>query len=190
MDEDEGSRASLILTLRSAGHTARGFISPADFLERLKDGQGGCVVLDLGRHAHAGLPTVNLLSSRHPRLSIIVLCGRASVQAAVAIMKAGAADFIEKPAEEGLILQSVRRHMDALSRADRQKAHRQEVEARLASLSERERQVLHALVEGGSNRQIADELLLSRRTIENHRASILSKMQASGLAELIRMVVS
>ena len=120
---------------------------------------------------------------------VIVMTGHADVALAVEAMKAGAVDFIEKPFDDDVLLASIR---SALARADRARTRDAEgdaVRARLAALSERERQVLEGLVAGKANKVIGLDLGISPRTVEIYRANVMSKMQAGSLSELVRMAL-
>jgi two-component system response regulator FixJ len=120
---------------------------------------------------------------------VIVMTGHADVPLAVEAMKAGAIDFIEKPFDDDLLLGAVRSALERQERNAHQDAQSVEVQSRVQSLSERERQVLDGLVAGKANKVIAYDLGISPRTVEIYRANVMSKMQAGSLSELVRMAL-
>jgi two-component system response regulator FixJ len=123
-------------------------------------------------------------------IPVIVMTGHGDIQLAVEAMKAGALDFLEKPFDDERVLAAVRSAIE-IRRADSQRSGlRHEIEARLESLSQRERQVLDGLVAGRPNKTIAHDLGISPRTVEVYRANVMTKMQAGSLSELVRMVLS
>ena len=148
--------------------------------------QGGCLVTDMRMPGMTGLELLHELRARAASLPAIVITGHGDVPLAVEAMKAGATDFIEKPFEEESILHAVKR---ALERSSDDNAEGAAVTAKLATLSERERQVLDGLISGHPNKTIAHELGISPRTVEVYRANLMAKMQAKSLSELIRMAI-
>jgi two-component system response regulator FixJ len=139
-----------------------------------------------------GLSGIDLLRRvRELRLDVpvIVITGHGDVPLAVEAMKIGAADFLEKPFDDEVLLASVRSALDRLDVDHRRQVERSEVEGRLAMLSNRERDVLEGLVSGKANKQIAYDLGISPRTIEVYRANLMAKMQAASLSDLVRMAL-
>ncbi len=117
------------------------------------------------------------------------MTGHGDVPLAVEAMKIGAADFIEKPFDDEVLLQAVRSACNRQGTDDKRRAERAEIESRLAALSNREREVLQGLVRGLANKQIAFDLGISPRTVEIYRANLMTKMQASSLSDLVRMAL-
>ena len=187
VDDDEAVRQSLAFMLSAAGLPVRLYESATVFLDALKNVQPGCLITDIRMPDMTGIELLHALRSKACRLPAIVITGHGDVPLAVEAMKAGAIDFIEKPFDEEAILHAVR---TALERGGSQESGAgPAVAAKLASLSERERQVLEGLVAGHPNKTIAYDLGISPRTVEVYRANLMTKMQAKSLSELIRMTI-
>ena len=189
IDDDEAMRDSLSFMLEAANYKCITYDSAIAFLEALHGLAPGCVVTDIRMPEMSGLELVRGLRERSLSLPIIVITGHADVPLAVEAMKAGVADFIEKPFDDEVFLKAIRQAM--AQEADQQAARdaRSEVLAKIESLSGRERDVLDGLVAGRSNKVIAFDLGISPRTIEIYRANLMTKMGASGLSDLIRMTL-
>lgn len=186
VDDDEAVRQSLAFLLSSAGLTVRVYGSATAFLEDAPRARG-CLVTDLRMPDINGVELLRRLSRLRRRLPAVVITGHGDVPMAVEAMKAGALDFIEKPFDDETLLAAIRNalaHLDNGAQADGVAAS-----ARLASLSEREHQVLDGLVAGLPNKTIAYDLGISPRTVEVYRANVMSKMQAKSLSELVRMAL-
>jgi two-component system response regulator FixJ len=190
VDDDEAVRQSLAFLLSTAGIPVRVYDSATSFLDSLGSLQAGCLITDVRMPDLTGIELLQRLRAKSISLPVIVITGHGDIPLAVEAMKSGAIDFIEKPFAEEAILRAVRL---AEERADRQ-GNRSEDETalagRLASLSERERQVLDGLVAGNANKTIAYDLGISPRTVEVYRANLMTKMQAKSLSELIRMALT
>ena len=187
VDDDEAVRQSLAFMLSAAGLPVRLYESATVFLAGLAGVQNGCLITDIRMPDMTGIELLHELKSRACSLPAIVITGHGDVPLAVEAMKAGAIDFIEKPFDEEAILHAVR---TALERSGSQeRGAGPAVAAKLASLSERERQVLEGLVAGHPNKTIAYDLGISPRTVEVYRANLMTKMQAKSLSELIRMTI-
>ena len=138
----------------------------------------------------SGLELQELLATRHAQLPVIIITGHGDVPMAVRAMKAGAVDFIEKPFNDESLLDAIR-HALAVAVEQRSVHSRQaEVATRLALLTPREHEVMEMVAEGKSNKEIANALGVSAKTVEAHRARVMEKMQAHSLAELVRMVLT
>mgnify|MGYP001826394233 CR=1 FL=1 len=187
VDDDEAVRQSLAFMLGSAGLPIRLYESAKEFLEALDPSLCGCLVTDVRMPEMTGIELLNRIKNRMPLLPAIVITGHGDIPLAVEAMKAGAVDFIEKPFDEELLLKAVEAALDkAGGESDGQLP---EVLSRLATLSERERQVLEGLVAGQANKVIAAAHRISPRTVEVYRANVMTKMQAKSLPELVRMAV-
>ena len=189
IDDDAGVRQSLAFSLSTAGLAVRVYESAVAFLKALPHVQDGCIVTDIRMPEVDGLELQRKLKALKNTMPVIVITGHGDVALAVEAMKAGAIDFIEKPFDDEGLLATIR---SALARheGDRERGSRAaEVRARLALLSERERQVLHGLVAGKPNKVIAYDLGISARTVEIYRANVMTKMQADSLSSLVRMVL-
>jgi two-component system response regulator FixJ len=137
----------------------------------------------------SGIELLRRLGEMRIRLPVIVITGHGDVPLAVEAMKNGAIDFLEKPFEDELLLASVRSALNRSQENAARDAERAEVEARLATLTNREREVLEGLVAGKPNKVIAFDLAISPRTVEIYRANVMTKMEAASLSELVRMTL-
>ena len=187
VDDDEAVRQSLAFLLGSAGLTVRLYDLASAFLAGLSAVKNGCLVTDVRMPDMTGIELLQQLRSKACKLPAIVITGHGDVPLAVEAMKAGAVDFIEKPFDEAAILNAVQSALDRGSNAEGGDAT--VVAGKLATLSERERQVLEGLVAGHSNKTIAHDLGISPRTVEVYRANLMTKMGARSLSELIRMAI-
>ncbi len=191
VDDDDAVRESLSFLCLTAGLTAQAFATPLAFLAVAGALKTGCIVTDVRMPEMDGLTLVRTLRERGVDLPMVVMTGHGDVPMAVAAMKAGAVDFLEKPFDDEVFLSTVR---DALSRdatdAGPKPGETSELDAKLALLSERERQVLERLVEGDANKMIAYHLGISPRTVEIYRAKVMAKMEAATFADLMRMVIA
>jgi len=190
VDDDEAALDSLVLLLRSEGLNPRGFSSAEAFLAALTPEARGCVISDVRMPGMDGVDLLRTLKSIGCLLPVIVITGHADVTVAVQAMKAGAADFVEKPFESELILRLVRGCLEENDEAVDANARLVRVRRRLESLTARERQVLEHIIAGASNKQIAASLAISPRTVEIYRANVMSKMRADSLSELVRMTLA
>ena len=187
VDDDDAVRASISRFLTASGLHVRSFASAQELLADRDLDRPGCLLLDLKIPGIDGLElqeALNESASAHP---IVFLTGHGSVGESVAAMKAGATDFLEKPAEPSELLATVKR---AISLDARQRQEAQEIAAlirRLDRLTPRERQVFERVVAGRLNKQIAFELGVSEKTVKVHRGRVMDKMQVQSLAELARL---
>jgi two-component system, LuxR family, response regulator FixJ len=186
VDDDDAVRQSLAFLLSSAGLPVRLYESASAFLAGLSAPQSGCLITDVRMPGMSGLELLKAMREKSFFMPAIVITGHGDVPLAVEAMKAGAIDFIEKPFEEEALLTAVKR---ALERGSDEDADGTLLAAKLATLSERERQVLEGLVAGHPNKTIARTLGISPRTVEVYRANLMAKMQAKSLSELIRMAI-
>jgi two-component system response regulator FixJ len=189
IDDDEAVRQALAFQLGSAGIEVRTYESAVAFLELAPAVHTGCIITDVRMPELSGIDLLRRLREfKHP-VPVIVITAHGDIPLAVEAMRLGAVDFLEKPFEDEVLLKSVRSALDRGDRDQRRQAERSNIETRLAGLSNRERDVLKGLVAGHANKQIAYDLGISPRTIENYRANLMIKMQAGSLSDLVRMAL-
>lgn len=191
IDDDDAVRDSLALLLTSVGLPSQQYASAAEFLEStLDDNIPGCLILDVRMPGMSGLQLFKELHRRGLSWPVIFMTGHGDVPMAVQAMREGAFDFVQKPFRESELLDRVQQAI-AQDRNDRtQDSELAAVQQRLAELTGRERDVLDRIVAGQANKVIAIELDISQRTVEQHRARVMRKMNARSLAHLIRMVIN
>ena len=189
IDDDEAVRHSLAFLFASSGFPVRIYDSAVAFLDALTALQPGCVLTDVRMPGMSGLDLQRELIARRITLPVIVMTGHGDVALAVEAMKAGAVDFIEKPFSDDTILNAIRAAFDRHTRDMMQNGEAAAAASRLETLTPREREVLDGLVAGLPNKTIAYDLDISPRTVEVHRANLMTKMAAASLPELVRMVL-
>jgi two-component system response regulator FixJ len=189
IDDDEAVRDSLAFLLRAAEFNVVTYPSATHFLESLTRDIDGCVITDVRMPDMSGLELLRRLRGLSCMIPVVVMTGHGDIQLAVEAMKAGAVDFLEKQFDDERVLAAMRSALDARRAQSERTGRRKEVEERLDSLSQRERQVLDGLVAGSPNKTIAHDLGISPRTVEVYRANVMTKMQAGSLSELVRMVL-
>jgi two-component system response regulator FixJ len=189
VDDDRAVRESIRMLLESAGYRVRDYASAKIFLQCESSG-GDCLIADIRMPEMDGLELQEKISRSERSLPIIIMTGHGDAPLAVRAMKAGAIDFIEKPFDDEILLESIE---IALRFGRRTKGKLAEVEiaqSLIALLTPREREVLDQLVAGQSNKAAAHELGISSRTAENHRASIMVKMSARSVSDLVRIALA
>jgi FixJ family two-component response regulator len=190
IDDDASIRELLGWLMARNAIPCEAFPDARSFLKSYRADAPGCLILDLRMPGMSGLDLQAMLKAQGAHLPVIFLSGRADVAAAVQAVKGGAFDFIEKPFDYKRIVALVRECLarDAQSREER--AVRREITARLAQLTARERDVLERVVAGKLNRVIAEELAISIKTVEAHRAHIMDKLGVDSVARLVQAVSS
>ncbi|WP_025130111.1 response regulator transcription factor [Pseudomonas sp. PH1b] len=190
VDDDPGMLDSTVWLLESVGLKAMPFTSGREFLEQVDPRLDACVLLDVRMPGMGGLNVQEELRQRDIQLPVIFVSGHADVPIVVRAFKAGAQDFIEKPYNEQLLLDSVQQALSRAGRQQSQSAGQAQVTARLASLTPRERDVLLPLVQGYANREIAQQLGVSIKTIDLYRSRVMKRMQAEHLPQLVGMAIA
>jgi two-component system response regulator FixJ len=190
IDDDAPVRQALAFMLTSSGFAVRAYPSASAFLETLERLQPGCIVTDIRMPGISGIELQRQLQAREIQLPVIVMTGHGDIALAVEAMKAGAVDFIEKPFSDEVLIAAIRIAFDRYAQALNRHQEAAAIGARLQTLSKREAEILEGLVTGLPNKTIAYDLKISARTVEVHRANIMTKMQAGSLAELVRMIFS
>ncbi len=190
VDDNPAILKSIGLLIQSVQMNAVTCTTAREFLEVYDPDRPGCLVLDVRMPDMSGLELQEILNARGMEIPIVIVTGHADVPVAVRAVKNGAVDFIEKPFSDQVMLDAIHQAL----RLDQEKRHHREeanrVRTLLASLSDRETQVLNRVVAGKSNKVIAAEMNLSPKTIEYHRAHMMRKMEVLSVAELVRRVIS
>jgi two-component system response regulator FixJ len=185
VDDDEDFRNSMQWLLESANHNVVTFPSARDFLDGF-DGEIGCMLLDVRMPEINGLALQQIMQERNIQMPIIVISGHGDIQMAVSAMKQGALDFLEKPFDGDVLLRLVNKALTKANKARLANDEVQEIQNCYADLSRREKEVMGLVVAGNANREIAEELDISPKTVEVHRSRVMSKMRAGSLAVLVK----
>lgn len=187
VDDDAAVRDSLAWLIQSVDLRVVPCASAQAFLDAYDRSHAGCLVLDVRMSGMSGLDLQAELARREIAVPTIIITGHGDVSMAVRAMKMGALDFVEKPFNDQELLERIQRAIDADHAARQGGREREQVCALLATLSPREREVMDLLVVGKANKEVADVLGLSTRTVEGHRARLMEKLACSSLAELVRL---
>jgi two-component system, LuxR family, response regulator FixJ len=190
VDDDPAMRDSLAFLLDVNGFAPKTYESANEFLSGATIGTPSCVVSDIRMPGLNGIELVRELKCRRMACPVILITGHGDVALAVEAMKAGAADFIEKPFDDEALLGAIRAALMAQSTSQGDNAAKMAAEAKLADLSPRERDVLQGLVAGKINKVIAHELSISPRTVEVYRANLMAKTGARSMSELMRIALA
>ena len=187
VDDDELIRSSLRRLLATARLAMEQFGSGAEFLAQVEFAGPCCLILDFHMPGMNGLEVQAALKQRNVEIPIVFLTGSSDIPVAVAAMKQGAVDFVEKPFDNAVLLERVQHALERSRSWWLEKGLQREMQQRLQSLTARERSVFELVVTGKTNKEIARELGASYRTIEIHRRRVMEKMDAATLADLVRM---
>ncbi len=190
VDDDEPVRDALRLLLKSARLPVQDYASPAEFLDCLDPGQGGCLVLDIHMPGLNGLQLQDELQRRGVAIPIIFITGHGDVSMAVQAMKQGAVEFLQKPFRDEDLLAAIRKAFEQDRQSREQHKESDGVRRRYDTLTPREKEIMEKVAAGLSSKQIANELDISQRTVEIHRGSVMNKMQADSVAGLVKMMMS
>jgi len=187
VDDEEAIRRSAAFMLKTSGFAVRTFASGDEFLLAAKDLPPGCVLLDIRMPGADGLAVQQALNERGSTLPVVMLTGHGDIAMSVRALKSGAVDFIEKPFEKSELIAAIEEAFLKLESDDRQRFDGVEAHVRLAVLTPRERDVLRGLVDGLPNKTIAFDLEISSRTVEVHRANLMSKLGVRSLSQMLRI---
>ena len=190
VDDDDAVRNSMRWLVESVGLPVETYASAREFLETHDPNRPGCLVLDVRMPGMSGLDLQEKLHEKGIVIPIIVVTGHGDVPTAVRAIKAGAVEFIEKPVNDQLLLDTIQRCIDKDTEYRQESATRSVIAARYMSLTPREREVMAQVVAGEPNKVIARNLDLSAKTIEAHRAAVMRKMEAESLASLVHMAIA
>ena len=191
VDDDQAMVESMTWIIQSVGLKVKTFTRAQDFLEQFDSSQHGCLLLDVRMPGMSGPELQNRLNEfTPPLLPIIFISGHGDVPLAVRVMKAGATDFLTKPFNDQVLLESINKalRIDKMHREKQQE--NAQAEAKLALLSPREEQVLQGIVSGKQNKVISSDLDISLKTVEAHRASVMKKMGVKSVPELVKLVLN
>ncbi len=187
VDDDEAIRHSASFMLRHAGYNVRTYKDGLHFLDAIDATTRGCVLLDVRMPVMDGLAVLRVLGERGNAMPVIVLTGHGDVSVAVEAMKSGARDFIEKPYDKQTLISAVTAAFTSLGAEASARTQAAAARAKIAVLTPRERDVLDRLVNGLTNKAIAEDLSISARTVEIHRANLMEKLGADSLSSALRI---
>lgn len=189
VDDDQPMLESLTFMIDSIGLRVKSYKRASDFLEEYSKDQPGCLLLDIRMPGISGPELQTILNKQGTHLPIIYISGHGDVPLAVRVMKAGAVDFLTKPFNDQILLESINRALQ-IDKENREKTQEDaRAKAKFALLSPREAQVLQGIVAGKQNKVISAELQISLKTVEAHRASVMKKMGVKSVPELVRLVL-
>ena len=189
VDDDEGVRDSLQWLLEGKDYRVRCYDSAETFLSRYDPREVACLIVDIRMGGMTGLELQDRLIERRSPLPVVFITGHGDVPMAVSTMKKGAMDFIQKPFQEEALLSLVERMLEQARESFNAYQNTASREALLAKLTSREAQVLERIVAGRLNKQIADDLGISIKTVEAHRANIMEKLGANTVADLLKIAL-
>jgi two-component system response regulator FixJ len=187
VDDDEAVRHSASFLLRHAGFRVKTYSDGVTFLENVDEAEAGCILLDVQMPRMDGLEVQGELNRRGVAMPVIVLTGHGDIGVAVRAMKAGAVDFVEKPYEKKTLIEALTAAFERLEQQQRGAIQAEEARGLVSRLTARERDVLGGLVSGLTNKTIAQDLAISPRTVEIHRANLMEKMEAPSLSAVLRI---
>lgn len=189
VDDDESIRTLWRWLMESNGIAVRTFATAEEFIESYRNGGAGCLVLDIKLPDMSGLELQEYLNGRDIEIPIVFVTGHGDVPAAVSALKGGAVDFIQKPFSHREVLAIIANAFQRDAELRDRRARQSRIAGRLATLTEREREVLQRVIEGKPNKIIASELDISVKTVEFHRAKVMEKTGVDSVAELVQVAM-
>jgi two-component system response regulator FixJ len=187
VDDDEAIRRSVGFMLKTSGFQVRSYESGVELIKAAPELESGSILLDIRMPGMDGLEVQQALKARGVTLPVIIMTGHGDVSLAVQAMKAGAVDFIEKPFEKVVLMSALAQGLERLKRSAANRDRADEAAVRLRALTPRERDVLDGLAKGLPNKTIAYDLGISPRTVEIHRANLMTKLGVRSLSEALRL---
>ena len=189
VDDDRAVRDSLSFLMKSVGFESMTYDSAEAFLDKADLNRPGCLIVDIRMQGMSGLELQQLLNERSSKLPVIIITGHGDVPMAVQAMKAGAVDFLEKPYDNQLLIARIRQCLQQISKEQDKENRVAKAKSQLAELTPRELEVMNLLVAGKHNKAIADDLDISVRTAEAHRAKVMKKLHAESLSDIVRVAL-
>ena len=189
IDDDASTRELISWLMKRHSIACETFAEPRSFLKAYRPGGAACLILDLNMPGMTGLDLQRTLKEQGMHLPVIFLSGRADVPRAVEAVKAGAVDFVEKPFDYRRLVELVRGCLAREGETSAERERRRIMAERIAQLTEREREVMERVVAGKMNRVIAEELAISIKTVEAHRAHIMGKLGLNSVQELVQVAM-
>lgn len=187
VDDDDSVRRSVGFMLKTSGYLVKSYGSGTELVKEARRLEPGCVLLDIRMPGMDGLEVQQELQNMGVRLPVIIMTGHGDIPLSVRAMKAGAIDFIEKPFEKAVLLSAVEEAYSSMAQSDFGRERAKSATIRLQVLTPRERDVLDGLAKGLPNKTIAYDLGISPRTVEIHRANLMSKLEVRSLSEALRL---
>jgi FixJ family two-component response regulator len=189
VDDDQAVRESIEWLIESVGLSIRTYGSAHEFLDNYTEDSLGCLILDVRMPGISGLDLQHILIDRGIDLPIVFVTGHGDVPMAVRALKNGAVDFIEKPFNDQVLLDTIQSAVQKHRNRLKQRAELENLQARYENLTTREQEVMDRVVTGKPNRDVGEELGISVKTVEVHRAKVMEKMQARSIADLVKMAM-
>ena len=189
VDDDQAIRDSLSFLMKSVGFESKAYASAEAFLSQADLERPGCLVVDVRMQGMSGLELQQVLNERGIKLPVIIITGHGDIPMAVQAMKEGAVDFLEKPYDNEVLIIRIRQCLEEVTKKQDKESRIVEAKSRLEQLTKREQEVMNLLVAGKHNKAIADEMNISVRTAEAHRAKVMKKLQADSLSDIVRIAL-
>ena len=189
VDDDSAIRDSLSFLMKSVGFESKVYASAETFLNQADFDKPGCLIVDVRMRGMSGLELQQVLNEKNSKLPVIIITGHGDIPMAVQAMQAGAVDFLEKPYDNQILIARIRQCLEEVTKEQDKESRIAEAKARLTQLTPRELEVLNLLVAGKHNKIIANELNISVRTAEAHRAKVMKKLRADSLSDIVRIAL-